>query len=296
MKRLLHLGNRRASTLIVAILLLPLFAWAQTEPTSEDSEPIYRFTTTMPEFPGSFNAYLAKTIQFPEDARAKGVSGTVLAEFVVEKDGRVNQVTIKVPLFPSCDEEVVRAIQGSPRWKPGTNVGQPVRCYFQVPVTFQRETEYYPQQITDAALIDSLKAILKSGAFPAEDFTRFDLENADYYRLKDYYVVRCELKGLVSGDVSNFQHYFVIDVQNRKDFYFMSLSDNMKNVYLYDDLVVNSVDYADGFSGDARYFKRKKATFKLITQRISTKDLQVKTTEKSYAKLGWKEVYGLRLY
>lgn len=114
MKRLLHLGNRRASTLIVAILLLPLLAWAQTEPTSEDSEPIYRFTTTMPEFPGSFNAYLAKTIQFPEDARAKGVSGTVLAEFVVEKDGRVNQVTIKVPLYPSCDEEVVRAIQGSP--------------------------------------------------------------------------------------------------------------------------------------------------------------------------------------
>lgn len=295
MKRLLHLGNRRASTLIVAILLLPLFAWAQTEPTSEDSEPIYRFTTTMPEFPGSFNAYLAKTIQFPEDARAKGVSGTVLAEFVVEKDGRVNQVTIKVPLYPSCDEEVVRAIQGSPRWKPGTNVGQPVRCYFQVPVTFRYDM-VYPEKITDVALIDSLKTVLRSGTFPDEDFIRFNLVEADYYRLGDFYVVRCELAGLVSGDVSNFQHYFVIDVQNRKDFYFMSLSDNMKNVYLYDDLVVNSVDYADGFSGDARYFKKKKATFKLITQRISTKDLQVKTTEKSYAKLGWKEVYGLRLY
>ena len=295
MKRLLHLGNRRASTLIVAILLLPLFAWAQTEPTSEDSEPIYRFTTTMPEFPGSFNAYLAKTIQFPEDARAKGVSGTVLAEFVVEKDGRVNQVTIKVPLYPSCDEEVVRAIQGSPLWKPGTNQGHPVRCYFQVPVTFEYVT-VYPEKITDVALIDSLKTLLKGGTFRNEDFTRFDLEKAGYYRLGNYYVVRCMLAGLASGYGSNFQHYFVIDVQNRKDFYFMSLSDNMKNVYLYDDLIVNRVDYADGFSGDARYFKRKKATFKLITQRISTKDLQVKKTEKSYAKLGWKEVYGLRLY
>lgn len=295
MKRLLHLGNRRASTLIVAILLLPLFAWAQTEPTSDDSEPIYRFTTTMPEFPGNFTSYLAKTIRFPQDAIENGVAGTVLAEFVVEKDGRVNQVTIKVPLYPSCDEEVVRAIQGSPLWKPGTNQGHPVRCYFQVPVTFRYDT-VYPEKITDVALIDSLKTVLRSGTFPDEDFIRFNLVEADYYRLGDFYVVRCMLKGLASGYGSDFQHYFVVDVQNRKDFYFMSLSDNMKNIYLYGNLIVNSVDYADGYYEDAKYFKRKKATFNLITQSISTKDLQVKKTEKSDAKFGWKEVYGLRFY
>ena len=150
--------------------------------------------------------------------------------------------------------------------------------------------------ITDVALIDSLKTVLRSGTFPDEDFTRFNLEEADYYRLGDFYVVRCELKGLVSGDVSNFQHYFVIDVQNRKDFYVMSLSDNMKNIFLYGDLIVNSLDYADGFNEDAKYFKRKKATFNLITQRISKTNLQVKKTEKSKATFRWKEVYGLRFH
>jgi TonB family protein len=110
----------------------------------DDEDPlIYYYSETMPEFPGgpdSLHAYLSRTIQYPQDARDKGVSGTVLAEFVVEKDGRVGQVTIKVPLFPSCDEEVVRVLQLMPLWKPATNQGQPIRCFFSVPVTFRNDT------------------------------------------------------------------------------------------------------------------------------------------------------------
>lgn len=109
-----------------------------------DVDPlICYYSETMPEFPGgpdSLNAYLARTIQYPQDARDKGVSGTVLAEFVVEKDGHVGQVTIKVPLYPPCDEEVVRVLQQMPLWKPATNQGQPVRCFFAVPVTFKNNT------------------------------------------------------------------------------------------------------------------------------------------------------------
>ena len=141
-----------------------------------------------------------------------------------------------------------------------------------------------------------MKAILKSSASPDEDFTRFNLEEADYYQLGNYYVVRCMLAGLISGYGSNFQHYFVIDVQNRKDFYFMSLSNNMKNMYIAGDLIINSVDYADGYNDDSQYFKKKKATFKLTTQRISTTDLQVKKTKQSDDKLDWREVSGWRLY
>ena len=109
----------------------------------DDDENLVPFADMLPEFPGgpdSLNAYLARTIQYPQDARDKGVSGTVLAEFVVEKDGRVGQVTIKVPLFPSCDEEVVRVLQQMPLWKPATNQGQPIRCFFAVPVMFRNDT------------------------------------------------------------------------------------------------------------------------------------------------------------
>ncbi len=109
-----------------------------------DEDPlICYYSETMAEFPGgpdSLHAYLSRTIQYPQDARDKDISGTVLAEFVVEKDGRVGQVTIKVPLFPSCDEEVTRVLQQMPLWKPATNQGQPIRCFISVPVTFRNDT------------------------------------------------------------------------------------------------------------------------------------------------------------
>ena len=94
----------------------------------------------MPEFPGgpdSLNAFLSREIQYPLVAKNKGITGTVLIEFVVEKDGRVTNGMVKVSLSPDCDEEALRGVMSMPNWKPGKNMGKPVRCYFQIPVTFR---------------------------------------------------------------------------------------------------------------------------------------------------------------
>jgi protein TonB len=106
-----------------------------------DDEPPMMFTEEMPEFPGGDEAlmnFLTREIQYPEVARNNGITGTVLIEFVVEKDGRVSNAKVKVPLFPECDKEAVRGVMAMPRWKPGKNMGKPVRCFFQVPVTFRQ--------------------------------------------------------------------------------------------------------------------------------------------------------------
>ena len=110
------------------------------EETAEE-EPPMMFTEEMPEFPGgpeALNAFLTREIQYPEVARNNGITGTVLIEFVVEKDGRVSNAKVKVPLFPECDKEAVRGVMAMPKWKPGKNMGKPVRCYYQVPVTFRQ--------------------------------------------------------------------------------------------------------------------------------------------------------------
>jgi TonB family protein len=99
-----------------------------------------KFVEEMPEFPGgmdSLQAFLAREIQYPPVAKNNGITGTVLIEFVVEKDGSVANAKVKVPLFPECDKEACRAVMSMPKWKPGKNMGKPVRCYFQVPVTFR---------------------------------------------------------------------------------------------------------------------------------------------------------------
>ncbi len=103
-------------------------------------EPPFRAVEEYPEFPGgpdSLQAFLAREIQYPPVAKNNGITGTVLVEFVVEKDGQVTNAKVKVPLFPECDKEAVRGVMSMPKWKPGRNMGKPVRCWYQVPVTFK---------------------------------------------------------------------------------------------------------------------------------------------------------------
>ena len=110
------------------------------EVDDNNERPPFLFVEEMPEFPGgmdSLKAFLAKEIQYPPVAKDNSITGTVLVEFVVEEDGRVTNAKVKVPLFPECDKEAVRAVMAMPKWKPGRNMGKPVRCYFQVPVTFR---------------------------------------------------------------------------------------------------------------------------------------------------------------
>ena len=104
-----------------------------------DESPMM-FVEEMPEFPegmDSLQAFLVREIQYPQVAKDNGITGTVLVEFVVEKDGSVTNAVVKVPLFPECDKEACRAVMSMPKWKPGKNMGKPVRCYYQVPITFR---------------------------------------------------------------------------------------------------------------------------------------------------------------
>lgn len=93
-----------------------------------------------PEFPGgadSLAAFLQREIQYPAVAKENGITGVVLVEFVVEKDGRVSNAKVKVPLLPECDKEAVRGVLSMQRWKPGRNQGEPVRCCYQLPIYFR---------------------------------------------------------------------------------------------------------------------------------------------------------------
>ena len=103
----------------------------------EDGDTIFHVPEFFPKFPGgadSLNAYLRREIIYPNYL---DVAGTVLVEFVVERDGSVTQPRVKVSLNPEFhDKEALRVIQSMPKWEPATVNGAPVRCYYQVPVTW----------------------------------------------------------------------------------------------------------------------------------------------------------------
>lgn len=108
------------------------------EEVVEDTPPV-RFAEKMPEPIGGMDAlygFLRDNLVYPEVARNNGIQGTVVIEFVVERDGSISNVKPLVGLFPECDAEAVRVIKKLPKWKPGEQMGKPVRVFFNIPVRF----------------------------------------------------------------------------------------------------------------------------------------------------------------
>lgn len=104
-----------------------------------EEEPPVRFVEKMPSFPGgpeALNAFLRENIQYPQAARDAGAQGTVLVEFVVEKNGAVSNVRVLNSVFPACDQEAIRVIKSLPKWNPGEANGKKVRVFYNVPITF----------------------------------------------------------------------------------------------------------------------------------------------------------------
>jgi protein TonB len=104
-----------------------------------DNTPPARFVEEMPEPIGGMEAmyaYLQSILKYPEVARNAGIQGQVFLEFVVEKDGSIGNVKVLAGVFPELDQEAIRAVKLLPKWKPGKQMGKPVRCFYQIPIRF----------------------------------------------------------------------------------------------------------------------------------------------------------------
>ncbi len=97
----------------------------------------------MPSFMGgdvnAFSRWCSQHIKYPPVAIDNGSQGKVMLQFVVERDGSISRVTVRRGVDKYLDEEAVRVVKSSPKWKPGSNRGKPVRVYVNVPITFVLE-------------------------------------------------------------------------------------------------------------------------------------------------------------
>jgi protein TonB len=112
--------------------------------TEEDPNKIFTSVEQVPEFPGGidkFYAYLNKNIRYPAVARENGTQGRVIVSFVCERDGSLTDVKVARGIGDGCDEEAVRVIKASPKWKPGIQNGRPVRVAYSVPISFTLGTD-----------------------------------------------------------------------------------------------------------------------------------------------------------
>jgi len=110
----------------------------------EKPEEVFTFVEEEAEFPGGAKAmmqFLSQHVVYPDEAVEQQIQGKVYVKFVVEKDGRVSNVSVSkgMAACPKCNDNAAKAVRDMPNFKPGKNGGKAVRSYFQVPVSFVLE-------------------------------------------------------------------------------------------------------------------------------------------------------------
>jgi len=81
---------------------------------------------------GSF--YLS--IDYPEEARRRGIQGRVVLDFVVNTEGHTQDVRVLKSLHPLCDSSAVAALKQT-RFVPGKRDGEAIPVRMRLPVRFQ---------------------------------------------------------------------------------------------------------------------------------------------------------------
>ena len=117
--------------------------------TSAPAAPeVLTYVEEMPHFRGqqpdldSVQLYIQHHLRYPDDAFIGNASGRVYVNFVVNPQGKVEQVKLAKSVFPSLDREALRVVAALPTWRsPGRQHGQAVSVAFTMPVVFQMEME-----------------------------------------------------------------------------------------------------------------------------------------------------------
>ncbi len=106
----------------------------------EDIESIYTVLeeTAVPEggMP-AFYQYVKKEMKYPKEARQKGIEGKVFVQFIISADGTISDAKVLQGIGFGCDEEAIRIVLNSAKWKPGKQRGKPVKQRYTLPIVFK---------------------------------------------------------------------------------------------------------------------------------------------------------------
>ena len=108
-------------------------------PLTEEVDQPFVIVEEMPKFPGGELAmmkFIGDNVKYPKAAKADGITGTVIVNFIINKTGEVTRTKVVRGIGGGCDEEAVRVAKSMPSWKPGKQNGQSVRVFFQIPIKF----------------------------------------------------------------------------------------------------------------------------------------------------------------
>ena len=84
-----------------------------------------------------FSKWVNEQIKYPQEAIDQNLSGKVLLQFTVTKEGDVKDVKVLRGVNEILDNEAIRVVESSPKWEAGTLKGTPVAVNYVFPVSFK---------------------------------------------------------------------------------------------------------------------------------------------------------------
>ncbi len=92
-------------------------------------------------FEGNFGEWIGQHLKYPHESDVMGVGGKVMVQFVINKQGNVENPIVMQGAYTDLDNEAIRVILSSPKWVPGKQDGNPVKQFFKMTITFQPPKE-----------------------------------------------------------------------------------------------------------------------------------------------------------
>ena len=80
-------------------------------------------------------------LKYPSYAVENGIHGRVLVDFIIDETGKVTDVRVSRGVHTSLDDEAVRVVSASPKWRPGRHQGKKVRVALTVAVDFKLQKD-----------------------------------------------------------------------------------------------------------------------------------------------------------
>lgn len=98
---------------------------------------VYEFVDESPSYPGGISA-MYEWIQKNQKRPDGDMIGRCTVKFIVEKDGSLSEIKVfRSSGNEKLDEEVIRLMKTMPRWIPGKQDGERVRCRLTIPILFK---------------------------------------------------------------------------------------------------------------------------------------------------------------
>jgi TonB family protein len=114
--------------------------------------PLFPGTTTREESIDAVLRHITRNITYPARARKSKIQGTNVVQFVVRKDGSIDDVMLLRDVGAGTGEEAIRVVETLPDgWTPGKQRGRTVDVLYRIPIKFRlpEGTDGYGHIIVD---------------------------------------------------------------------------------------------------------------------------------------------------